>query len=58
MNILEETSVLYKRDSNGRVRIWKGEVNSQFQWRTITGLQEGKQVNQVGRLLLKRTSVK
>jgi len=44
MNILEETSVLYKRDSNGRVRIWKGEVNSQFQWRTITGLQEGKQV--------------
>ena len=42
--MINETPILYKRDSNGRVRIWKGEVNIDCQWRTITGLEEGKQV--------------
>lgn len=38
-----ETSTLYKRDSNGRIRTWKGESDPTA-WRTVTGLQDGKQV--------------
>ena len=47
MEILAGTSTLYKRDSKGSVREWKGEVAEQdgaFYWRAVTGMQEGKQV--------------
>lgn len=47
MEIVAGTSTLYKRDSKGGVRIWRGEVateNSSFFWRAIAGLEEGKQV--------------
>ena len=47
MEIIAGTSTLYKRDSKGSVRIWKGEVasdNDNFYWRAISGLEDGKQV--------------
>jgi DNA ligase 1 len=46
-NIIAGTAPLYKRDSKGGVRIWKGEVcedNGNYYWRAIAGLEDGKQV--------------
>lgn len=48
MEIVAGTSTLYKRDSKGGIREWKGEVakeNDEFFWRAITGLKDGKQVS-------------
>ena len=47
MEIIAGTSTLYKRDSKGGVRIWKGEVaeeNTNYFWRAISGLEDGKLV--------------
>jgi len=47
MEIIAGTSTLYKRDSKGSVRIWKGEVakdSDNYYWRAISGLEDGKQV--------------
>ena len=47
MEIIAGTSSLYKRDSKGSVRIWKGEVakdSDNYYWRAISGLEDGKQV--------------
>jgi DNA ligase-1 len=46
-NIIAGTAPLYKRDSKGGVRMWRGEVSESegnYYWRAIAGLQEGKQV--------------
>lgn len=46
-NVIAGTAPLYKRDSKGGVRMWRGEVsedNGSYYWRAITGLEEGKQV--------------
>ena len=45
--IVAGTAPLYKRDSKGGVRVWRGEVSESegnYYWRAISGLQEGKQV--------------
>lgn len=47
MEIVAGTSTLYKRDSKGSVRIWRGEVATDkvnYFWRAISGLEDGKQV--------------
>lgn len=46
-NIIAGTAPLYKRDSKGGVRMWRGEVseeNGSYYWRAIAGLEDGKQV--------------
>lgn len=47
MQLYEQTAVIFKRDSKGKVRIWQAQSatnGSQWAWRTISGLEDGKQV--------------
>lgn len=47
MQLGEQTPIIYKRDSKGKVRIWQAQSatnGSQWAWRTIAGLEDGKQV--------------
>lgn len=47
MDIHEQTPIIYKRDSKGKVRIWQAQTctnGTEWAWRTIAGLEDGKQV--------------
>ena len=47
IDIIAGTSPLYKRDSKGKVRVWRAEVGvsgASCFWRTIAGLDDGKHV--------------
>ena len=46
MDIKHQTFELYKRDSNGKIRVYRGEVAKEGEYwftRVITGLSDGKQ---------------
>lgn len=47
MHIFEQTDVIYKRDSKGAVRVWQAQTGTDgtnWAWRTISGLEDGKKV--------------
>ena len=47
MEIREQSIELYKRDSKGGIRVWRGETGTDgtnWAWRTVSGLEDGKKV--------------
>ena len=47
MDVKHNTKELYKRDSNGKIRVYSGQVgeeNGLWYTRAVTGINEGKMV--------------